>query len=67
MERLKDKIAAVLISTMSNREIAEKCEKISREHTLQVLDSLTHNGSGSFNDLYLRISKTRMAVQAGDI
>lgn len=52
---------------MSNKEIVEKIEKVSREHTMQVLDSLTHNGSGTFNDLYLRISKTRMAVQAGDI
>lgn len=67
MENLKDKINTVLTSTMSNREITEKIEKISREHTMKVLDSLTLNGTGTFNELYMRISKTRMAVQAGDI
>jgi hypothetical protein len=67
MEKLKEKINAVVVSTMSNKEIVEKCDMLAKEYTLKVLDSLTHNGSGSFNDLYLRISKTRMAVQAGDI
>jgi len=66
MEKIRDKFTEAISTSMSNAELATKCEKIAKEHVLQVLDSLSHVRVGSFDELYIRISKKRMSIQAGE-
>lgn len=67
MSDLKDKMKKAINSNFSPEDASEKCEQLSREHTIKVLDNLLCYRGSSSDRMYIAILKAQMAVKLKEV
>lgn len=67
MNELKEKLTSAISGGSRSVDIIEKCEEISRAHTIKVLESLLTLRGSSPDRFYIGIAKAQMAVKTKEV